>query len=58
MISRTARKRLSEALAKVRLVYMATSLKQAKYGARLDAVTTADMVAIEKIINKCLKRLE
>jgi hypothetical protein len=53
-----AKKRLFEALKKVQAVYMNTSRFTSGFpGGSPAPVTTADMVAIEKIINKCLKRL-
>tara|TARA_R110000751_G_scaffold303107_1_gene417534 strand:- start:1608 stop:1784 length:177 start_codon:yes stop_codon:yes gene_type:complete len=54
MTKAQAKKRLNEAVAKVKAVYV--SLQNHPQGA-YTCVTTQDMAAIEKIINKCLKRL-
>ena len=54
MTKAQAKKRLNEAKAKVKAVYIA----QGPLKSAFDAVQTADMAAIEKIINKCLKRLD
>ena len=50
-----ARKRLIEAQAKVQAVYM---MRAGKSLGTMGFVSTQDMVAIEKIITKCLKRLQ
>ena len=55
MTKAQAKKRLNEARAKVKAVYMKFDVSQAP--SYQGYVTTADMAAIEKIINKCLKRL-
>lgn len=47
MTKAQAKKRLNEAKAKVKAVYVT----------QLGTVSTSDMAAIEKIIDKCLKRL-
>lgn len=55
MTKAQARKRLIEAQQKVQAVYMmrvGKSLQGLKY------VSTQDMVTIEKIITKCLKRIQ
>jgi hypothetical protein len=54
MTKAQARKRLLEAKAKVMAVYVANA------GTRYQflAVSTTDMAAIEKVIDKCLKRLD
>tara|TARA_R110000824_G_scaffold114040_2_gene264266 strand:+ start:1104 stop:1265 length:162 start_codon:yes stop_codon:yes gene_type:complete len=52
MTKTQAKKRLNEARAKVLTVYVARNTMQG-----MGAVTTADMAAIEKILDKCLKRL-
>ena len=51
MTKAQARKRLNEAKAKIKAVYMVTG------NIVIGAITTQDMAAIEKIIDKCLKRL-
>lgn len=51
MTKAQARKRLNEARQKVKTVYMADK------GFDRPVFTTHDMAAIEKIIDKCLKRL-
>lgn len=51
-----AKKRLNEARAKVKAVYVG-SIPYGLSGIAHQAVTTADMAAIDKIIDKCLKRL-
>jgi hypothetical protein len=48
-----ARKRLQEATAKVKAVYLWRFGNNMMEG----VISTQDMAAIEKIINKCLKRL-
>jgi len=50
MTKAQAKKRLNEARAKVKAVYMS-------YGWQTMVVSTQDMAAIDKIIEKCLKRL-
>jgi len=55
MTKAQARKRLNEARAKIMAVYVANN--GFGFGADSHAVSTQDMAAIEKIINKCLKRL-
>jgi len=52
MTKAQAKKRLNEARAKVKAVYMKED-SPPNYG----VVSTQDMAAIEKIIDKCLKRL-
>lgn len=54
MTKAQAKKRLNEARAKVKAVYTNTSL----HVYMSNAVTTQDMAAIDKIIDKCLKRLQ
>ena len=54
MTKAQAKKRLNEAKAKVKAVYIAVGPGRTAF----DAVGTADMAAIEKVINKCLKRLD
>ena len=56
MTKAQARKRLIESQNKIQAVYMATT--GGRNGLRLAIVSTQDMVAIEKIITKCLKRLQ
>ena len=51
MTKAQAKNRLNEAKAKVKTVYMATG------NIVIGVITTQDMAAIEKILNKCLKRL-
>ena len=51
MTKAQAKKRLKEAKAKVMVVYVS-------YVYDRNPVNTADMAAIEKIIDKCLKRLD
>lgn len=51
MTKAQAKKRLNEAKAKVKAVYVGFTYPW------ICPVSTADMAAIEKIINKCLKRL-
>jgi len=51
MTKAQAKKRLKEAKGKVMAVYVSTLVNPIP-------VTTADMAAIEKIIDKCLKRLD
>jgi hypothetical protein len=53
MTKAQAKKRLNEALKKVQAVYV----RSPNLGMSGHWVSTQDMVAIEKIINKCLKRL-
>tara|TARA_R110001592_G_C13164430_1_gene749219 strand:+ start:2064 stop:2237 length:174 start_codon:yes stop_codon:yes gene_type:complete len=53
MTKTQAKKRLAEAKNKVKAVYMATS----RTNFSENAVTTQDMAAIEKILDKCMKRL-
>ena len=53
MTKAQAKKRLNEAQAKVKAVYISTTAG----GLLNQVITTQDMSAIEKIINKCLKRL-
>ena len=55
MTKAQARKRLIEAQAKVQAVYM---MRAGKSLGTMGFVSTQDMVAIEKIITKCLKRLQ
>ena len=50
MTKAQAKKRLTEARSKVKAVYMAV-------GPQVIAVSTADMAAIEKILDKCMNRL-
>jgi len=50
-------KRLREAEAKIKAVYTSSWSKNSAYSERKTAVTTADMAAIEKILNKCMNRL-
>lgn len=54
MTKAQAKKRLQEARAKVMAVYVANA------GTRYQflAVSTTDMVAIEKILDRCIKRLD
>ncbi len=52
MTKAKARKRLREASTKVMKVYTASNLQ-----GHDSIVHTADMVAIEKIVTKCLKRI-
>jgi hypothetical protein len=49
MTKAQAKRRLNEAQTKVKAVYVGSGHEY--------AVSTADMAAIEKIISKCLKRL-
>ena len=56
MTKTQAKKRLNEARAKVKAVYMSSASKVFPSGIG-DAVSTQDMYAIEKILDKCLKRL-
>lgn len=49
-----AKKRLKEAIAKVKVVYMMPTNQTGG----ISPVSTADMAAVEKVLNKCLKRLE
>jgi hypothetical protein len=51
-----AKKRLNEARNKIKAVYMASWDGRSGFGL-VAPVNTADMSAIEKIIDKCLKRL-
>jgi len=53
MTKAKARKRLREAAAKFQKVYTASNLQ----GPYDSIVHTADMVAVEKIVAKCLKRI-
>jgi hypothetical protein len=53
MTKAQAKKRLNEALKKVQAVYV----RSPNLGMSGHWVSTQDMVAIEKIITKCLKRL-
>jgi hypothetical protein len=46
-----AKKRLNEARSKIKAVYMSYGWQTTEY------VKTQDMAAIEKILDKCLKRL-
>lgn len=56
MTKAQAKKRLNEARAKIQLVYSATNLIE--IGNYLSPiVSTPDMAAIDKILYKCLKRL-
>jgi hypothetical protein len=55
MTKAQARKRLIEAQAKIQAVYM---MRAGKSFGTMGFVQTQDMVAIEKIITKCLKRLQ
>jgi len=50
MTKAQSKKRLKEAKSKVKAVYMSETTNPV-------AITTQDMIAIEKIIDKCLKRL-
>ena len=50
-------KRLREAGNKVKAVYMSTHSRTSSFSERKEAVTTADMAAIDKILNKCMNRL-
>ena len=50
-----AKKRLNEARTKIKAVYMASHFGSQPVSVAV--VQTADMAAIEKIIDKCLKRL-
>ena len=53
-----AKRRLIEAHAKIQKVYIAhINTKMQLIGTDQTIVKTADMVAIDKIIDKCLKRL-
>jgi len=52
MTKAQAKRRLNEAKAKVKNVYVNYAMVLGPI-----AVTTSDMAAIEKIIDKCLKRL-
>ena len=54
MTKAQAKKRLKEAKAKVKAVYVNVGNSYG-YGG---IVTTADMAAVEKILDKCLKRLD
>jgi len=54
MTNAQAKKRLNEAKAKVKAVYMSAGPNPK---VSLNVVTTQDMAAIEKILDKCLKRL-
>tara|TARA_R110000824_G_scaffold50121_1_gene140247 strand:+ start:118 stop:294 length:177 start_codon:yes stop_codon:yes gene_type:complete len=54
MTKAQAKKRLNEAKAKVKLVYINSGYY---FGVGNPIVSTQDMAAIEKIIDKCLKRL-
>ena len=52
-MSKTAqRKRLQEAMAKIRAVYLAQD------GFASGVVTVTDVVAIEKILSKCMNRIK
>jgi len=53
MTKAQSKKRLKEAKSKVKAVYMGVGPLRTTF----DAVSTPDMVAIEKIIDKCLKRI-
>tara|TARA_R110000823_G_C15941814_1_gene500559 strand:+ start:3557 stop:3730 length:174 start_codon:yes stop_codon:yes gene_type:complete len=53
MTKTQAKKRLNEAKAKVKAVYVNEPSRLSVQG----IVSTADMAAIEKILDKCLKRL-
>ena len=55
MTKTQAKKRLNEAQAKVKAVYMATL--PGRDSMRIAAISTQDMAAIEKILDKCMKRL-
>ena len=55
MTKAQAKKRLNEARAKVMAVY--TRSPNMMSGPAAMSVTTQDMAAIEKILDKCLKRL-
>jgi len=57
MTKAQAKKRLNEAVAKVKAVYVGQSYKITNMNLFGVIVSTADMAAIEKIITKCLKRL-
>jgi hypothetical protein len=57
MTKAQAKKRLNEAVAKVKAVYVAQMGGQSYASPLYGAISTQDMAAIEKIINKCLKRL-
>lgn len=57
MTKAQAKKRLNEALAKVKLVYLCHFGHVDKWTVNRGPVDTSDMAAFEKIINKCLKRL-
>lgn len=57
MTKAQARKRLSEALMKVKTVYVASMGGQKTASPTYGAVLTADMAAVEKVINKCMNRL-
>jgi hypothetical protein len=52
-----ARKRLSEALMKVKAVYVSSMGGQKPISPTYGAVSTADMAAVEKVISKCMNRL-
>lgn len=57
MTQAQAKKRLNEAKAKVKAVYVSCLGRVATSPYGTGPVHTADMAAIEKILNKCLKRL-
>ena len=54
MTKAQARKRLIEARMKVMAVYVANAGTRHQFL----AVSTADMTAIEKVLDKCIKRLD
>lgn len=52
MTKSAQRKRLAEAMSKVRAVYLAQD------GFASGAVSVTDLVALEKILNKCINRIK
>jgi hypothetical protein len=54
MTKAQAKKRLNEAKAKVKAVYVASWSGHAPWS---EPISTKDMTAIETILNKCLKRM-
>jgi len=54
MTKAKARKRLREAEAKFKKVYMMTGL----HGPSRSYVRTADMEAVSKIVDRCIKRIQ
>jgi hypothetical protein len=58
MTKAQAKKRLNEALAKVKLVYISHFGRVDAFSVRGGPVDTTDMRDFEKVINRCLKRIK